>query len=272
MYDIVATTVNYKMKEKILKMLSTFFADIEGLPLKIKFVAVDNASFDGLAEELAKKYPQVDCLVNQRNLGFGEANNLVFSKYQAKYFFLINPDISFPPNQRLTENLYNFLEENQKIGLVAPRLILTESNTVQPSCLCFPSLLDPPFYRLGLHKRYLKIQKRVSKFLMEDFDHQSVLPVEWVTGAALFIRSKALKEVGFFDRRFFMYFEDCDLCRRFWKAGWPVYYKGDVFLYHQHERASAKIPGVKSIFKNHLTRVHLQSLIKYWWKWRGDKI
>ncbi|MDP3244580.1 MAG: glycosyltransferase family 2 protein [bacterium] len=268
MYDIVTVTVNYKMKDKVLAMLRSLFSDVEGSGLKIKAVVIDNASLDGLEQELAEKFPQVECVVNSRNLGFGAANNIALRKYESKYFFLVNPDIVFPVGRKSCQKLYEFMEGQPKIGLVAPKLVLA-SGAVQLSCLRFPGFWDQPFYRLEFQKRYDWAKRKIDKLLMSDFNHDKVLPVDWATGAAIFIRFQALRQVGFFDERYFMYFEDCDLCRRFWEAGWPVYYKGDVALEHGYERASAKIPGVKSVFQNKLTRIHLNSLMKYWWKWRN---
>lgn len=271
MYDIATITVNYKMKDKIVSMLESLARDVQGAGLQIQSAVVDNASSDGIEQELAKRFPQVQCLANWKNFGFGAANNVALHRFDAKYYFLINPDVTFPENQKITQALFDFMEKYPKIGLVAPKLIL-ENSSIQPSCLRRPGFWDQPFYRLGFQKKYRWVRKRVDRLLMADFDHNRILPVDWVTGAALFIRGDVLRQIGFFDERFFMYFEDCDLCQNFWEHGWPVYYKGDVFLFHRHERASAKISGLKSIFQNELTRVHLSSLIKYWFKWRSRKL
>lgn len=252
-------------------MFDSFFQDIQSTELKIQSVVIDNASMDDLEQSLVKKFPQVRCFINSKNLGFGTANNFALQKFEAKYYFLINPDIIFPKDQKITKKLFEFMEKYPKIGLVSPKL-LHENNEVQPSCLRFPGFWDHPLYRLGLNKKYQWAEKRVSALLMNKFDHSKVLPIDWATGAAFFIRGDALRQVGFFDERFFMYFEDCDLCRRFWENGLPVYYKGDAFLIHGHERASARIPGFRSIFQNKLTRVHLYSLMKYWFKWRSNKL
>lgn len=270
MYDIITITVNYKMKEKVMRMLRSLYHDIDGVGLKIESVVIDNNSLDGIEQALARDFPRAHCLINSKNIGFGSANNIAFNKFASKYYFIINPDIIFPENQQVIKRLYDFMEKYQPIGIAAPKLIL-ENNIVQPSCMRFPAFWDQPFYRLELHKKYAKIKKQVEKLLMMDFDHDKILPVDWCTGAALFIRGSVLRQTGFFDERFFMYFEDCDLCRNFWQAGWPVYYKGDVSLFHGHERASAKIPGISSIFRNKLTRIHLYSLLKYWWKWRWER-
>lgn len=268
MYDIVTVTVNYKMKEKIMAMLRSLFSDIVGSSLSVQVVVVDNASGDGIAQAIAAEFPQVRCIENKQNLGFGAANNLVLETLDARYFFLINPDIIFPSGGHTFEKLAGFMEAHPKVGLTAPKLILG-NGTVQHSCMRFPGFWDHPLYRLGAHEKYGWARERVSRLLMPHFNREKTLPVDWATGAALFMRAKALKQTGVFDERFFMYYEDCDLCRRFWQAGWPVYYKGDVALSHGYERASAKVPGLKSLWQNRLTRIHLASLMKYWVKWLG---
>ncbi|MEK7606684.1 MAG: glycosyltransferase family 2 protein [Patescibacteria group bacterium] len=267
MYDIVAVSVNYKMKEKILEMLRSLFLDIASTSLSVQVVVVDNASGDGIARAIAVEFPQVRCIENTENLGFGAANNLVLRAFDARYFFLINPDIVFPTGQGVFEKMFVFMEAHPKIGLTAPKLILG-NGVVQYSSLRFPGFWDHPLYRLGVHDKYSWANRRVARLLMTDFNREKTLPVDWATGAALFVRAKALKHIGAFDERFFMYYEDCDLCRRFWQAGWPVYYKGDIVLSHGYERASAKVPGFKSLWQNRLTRTHFESLVKYWWKWK----
>lgn len=268
MFDILTVTVNFKMKDKILEMLRSLFRDIQGSNLNIKPVIVDNESNDGIEQALKESGDKVHFIKAGGNIGFGRGNNLALKKFDAKYYFIANPDLVFVGNQpRAIERLYNFMEENPKIGIVAPRLMLSNGET-QPSCMRFPKFLDQPIYRLGWQKKYDWARKRVEHLHMKDFDHVKTGPIDWATGAALFARGNMLKEIGFFDERYFMYFEDCDLCRAFWSRGWPVYYKGDVVIQHGHERASARVPGIKSVLLNPLTRIHIKSLLQYSWKWR----
>jgi len=66
-----------------------------------------------------------------------------------------------------------------------------------------------------------------------------------------------------------MYLEDCDWCLRMWEANWPVYYFPSVFMYHKHNRDSAKTPGIfKALINNKYARIHLFSWLKYMWHWR----
>jgi GT2 family glycosyltransferase len=76
-------------------------------------------------------------------------------------------------------------------------------------------------------------------------------------------------QVGLFDERFFMYFEDTDLCRRVWQAGYKVVYLGETEVIHMHMRMSRG--GVVKIFSNKLTREHIKSWVKYTLKHRSGK-
>lgn len=270
MFDIVTVTVNFHMKQKILLMLRSLFRDIQGTMLKIKPVIVDNGSDDGIQQALEQEFgDRVEFIDAGGNIGFGRGNNLGLRKFNAKYYFIANPDLVFLENQpHTTERLYQYMEGHTKIGIVAPKLVLPQGD-IQPSCMRFPKFFDQPLYRLGLHEKYDWARKRVENLHMKDFNHMNTQPIDWATGAALFVRGSMMHEIGFFDERYQMYFEDCDLCREFWSRGWPVYYKGDIAIQHGHERASAKVPGIKAILFNPLTRIHIASLCKYAWKWRS---
>ena len=76
------------------------------------------------------------------------------------------------------------------------------------------------------------------------------------------VKKKVLDEVGYFDERFFLYYEDLDLCRRFWEKNLEVWYAHDIELVHYHQRLSAKKQGIVSLFDKS-TRTHISSSIKY---------
>ncbi len=273
MYDVITVTVNFKMRDKIMEMLRSLFYDIDETHLNVQPVIVDNDRADGLEDVLKTEFgAKVIYIDAGGNMGFAHGNNLALKKFDAKYYFVANPDLVFLKDQpRTIERLYQFMEEHPKVGIVAPRLMLP-SGTMQPSCMRFPKFLDQPIHRLGLQKKYDWARKRIEHMHMRDFDHSKTAPIDWATGAALFCRGERLKEVGFFDERYFMYFEDTDLCRTFWSRGFPVYFKGDIVIQHGHERASAKVPGLKSILMNRLTRIHIKSLLQYALKWRGQGV
>ncbi len=118
---------------------------------------------------------------------------------------------------------------------------------------------------LGKLRRFRHI---INDFLMLDTDPNSIQAPDWLLGAALLVRTKAMEEVGLMDERFFLYFEDVDWCRRFWHAGYKVVYYPQAVFYHYYERASSRW-GILDIAINQKTRWHIASAIKFFLKYRN---
>lgn len=102
---------------------------------------------------------------------------------------------------------------------------------------------------------------------MRDYNHQERRDVDWVLGSAFLVRASASKIVGSMDSRFFMYFEDVDWCRRFWQAGFRIVYLPEAKIYHYHLRVSKKTGGLRDLFSNKYTWIHIVSAVKYYWKY-----
>ena len=268
MKDIAIVIVNYKMKDLIDKCLETLFCDIEGNGLDIAVVVVDNNSEDDVGKLLKETYPTVRFIPQDVNPGLGTSANIGMKAVDATYYFALNPDTEFFSGQHTVRRLYDFMEQHKKIGMIGPKIMYPDGS-LQYSCWRFPSFLQPFYNRtkLGTLKQGTK---RQAYHLMKDFDHEKTLPVDALMGSAMFVRREALMQVGGFDERFWMYYEDIDWCMRMWEAHWPVYYVHDIVLQHLHGRGSAKVPGLfNAFFKNKLFRVHVKSWLKYMWKWRG---
>jgi N-acetylglucosaminyl-diphospho-decaprenol L-rhamnosyltransferase len=273
MYDINIVTVNYLMKDDILELLSSLFRDAQDSKYKVKITVVDNSqNRDKIKGELSRRFPEVNYIDPNSNLGFGKANNLGFRSQEARYYFAINPDTYIEKNQNFIENLINFMDNNPKVGCIGPK-VLHFDGRLQYTSYNFDlmSILVKPLRQLKLDKKFKRVKKQVDHLEMRDFDHNSTRAVDWVLGAAMIVRKEVTDQIGFFDDRFFMYFEDSDWCRRMWEAGWPVYYVHDIVIKHKHDRGSSKVPGVfTALIKNKLARMHLASWVKYLWKWRGN--
>ncbi len=271
MYDVIVSIVTYKQKHHLERCLETLFEDAQKSGLNFRVAIVDNASFDDVAS-VVNKFPHIDFLKNDRNVGFGKSHNRIMGNYpEAKYYFILNADTVFPQEQNLLKALYDFMEQNPKIGITGPKLLYPDGS-LQYSCCRFPNFLQPLYSRtrFGATPRGTRVNNH---FLMKQWNHNQTIPVDWIIGSAMFARKTAIDAVGKFDERFWMYAEDSDWCRSMWQNGWYVYYLPTIFLYHVHERSSAKIPGVwKAIFTNHYARVHIKSWIKYFWKWRNTHI
>jgi len=260
--DLSIIILNYKTRgllKQCLKGIRLF-----NLPLKYEIIVVDNASNDGTAEMMKEEFKEVKFIQSEFNRGFSAGNNLGIKEARGKYLLLLNPDIAVLNNAIF--KMYQFMEANPKIGLAGPKL-LNPDGTIQMSVKRFPSFWAHLYRRTPLGK--LPFARRVIReYLMMDWDHKDSRPVDWVLGGSMIVRREALDKVGLLDERFFLYFEDVDWCRRFWQAGWQVYYIAEAEMVHYYKRESAENPGLGGLFK-FPTRAHIASGIKYFVKYLG---
>lgn len=267
MLDINTVIVNWKMKEDIDKCLRSFFDDAEKSQLEVVVHVVDNSqNQDGIKELLQEKYPQVKYIDPGGNVGFGKAQNMGLTSQEANFYLALNPDCEFPEGEKVLERMLDFFRKNSEVGMAAPKL-LNSDGSLQYSCYRFPAFWDQIGRRLGWDKKSKFFRKRVDHYLMRDFDHERTVPVDWIMGSFMLAKKEVVDSIGFFDDRFFMYFEDCDWCRRVWRAGWKVYYIHDIQVQHGHRRGSAEKRAWRSIITNPVTRIHIKSWMKYFWKW-----
>ncbi len=259
--DISIIIVNYKSKGLTLNCIKSIVeADFENLSREI--IVVDNNSEDNIGEILAWQYPDVVFIPNPVNVGMGAGNNVGIRRARGEYIVVMNPDtIAFKDT---FTRLHAFLEAHPRVGLAGPKQF-NPDRSVQDSAYRWHSLLMP-LYRRTFLGRLSSTRRSVAHFLMHDYDKKEARDVDWVLGSCLFIRAKALREVGLFDERYFLYFEETDLCRRFWEKQWRVVYFPDARIIHNHDRASARQPWY-TFFMSRMARNHVRSWFLYLFKW-----
>ncbi len=217
MIDIVI--VNYNSTDFLLKCLESVYASLETYPAMIRIQ--DNASSDGV-ERIGERFPDVVLTRNDRNLGFGAAVNQALRQSASQYVILLNPD-SYVLND-FFHSIVEFMEMNPQIAIAGPR-ILDSDGSVQGSARSFPTALTSLFGRSSLLSRLFPNNPITSANLLTSrCDGVNPMEVDWVSGACMIVRRKAIDDVGVFDERFFMYWEDADWCRRMRDAGWKVVY------------------------------------------------
>ena len=252
--------VNYKAGALLRQCLDSIHRWAPRDPYEI--VVVDNNSGDGSSKEIRTRYPAVGVIQNERNRGFGAAVNIGFRRTSGTYVLVLNPDIEVSPDSIKT--LIDYMESAPDVGLCAPKL-LNPDGTLQYSCRTYYSLWTI-LLRRSVLGRLFPDHPCVRMHLMMDWDHDSRREVDWVLGAALMLRRSALPAEGAMDERFFLYFEDVDLCLRLHKAGWKVVYNPASVMIHHHLRASAQ--GVL----NRAKLEHVKSWIKFSVKHRGEPL
>jgi N-acetylglucosaminyl-diphospho-decaprenol L-rhamnosyltransferase len=173
---------------------------------------------------------------NKENVGFARAHNRGIAASTGDIVILINPDTVV--GEGFFHDLHAFLEESPRVGIVGPRILDSEGK-LQLSARREISALSGFLGRTSLLTRLFPKSSLVkSQFpAVTEGSHPSA--VDWVSGACMAIRRETLRTTGPLDERFFMYFEDADMCRRARGRGWLVYYLPQVEIVH-HTGASSR--------------------------------
>jgi GT2 family glycosyltransferase len=258
--DLSIIIVNYKSKAKLINCLhSLSSADFSGINYEI--IVVENASGDDLSD-LLTPFPNVRWLDSPLNLGMGGGNNFGIRESRGDFILIANPDLLFSYSS--VKQLYEYLRLHTEAAIVGPQL-LNPDGSLQYSCARFPNFFLPLIRRTAFGRYFPSL---VNRYLMRADNHNEIRVVDWLLGACLMVRRNELFENGcLFDERFFMYFEDVDLCRRASLAGKQVIYYPLAQLTHDHMRDSARLPWYHAIINDKLAREHLKSWWKYFKKW-----
>ncbi|PKN66951.1 MAG: glycosyltransferase family 2 protein [Deltaproteobacteria bacterium HGW-Deltaproteobacteria-12] len=219
--DLSVIVVNWNTKDLLRNCLQSVYSTVHDLTLEI--IVVDNASSDGSQEMLERDFPQIIRICNRENRGFGAANNQAFAVMKGKYALLLNSDAVLTPNA--VHKLWSFCEANKRAAIACGQL-LNADGSKQNSVASFPGLLTLATNTSLLEYLFPR------QFPSKRYQHEQPLEVDSAIGACMMIRKKALDETGFFDERYFFFFEETDLAYALHRAGWKTYHIPDAYIYH----------------------------------------
>jgi hypothetical protein len=190
-----------------------------------------------------------------KNIGFGAGHNRSLKKSvdsEIPFHFVINYDIDFEIN--VFDNLFNYIKQNPSVGLIMPKVLNTDGG-VQFLPKLIPTPLDVLVRSFRLRNDYFK--SRLERYCMINYQGE-VLEIPIISGCFSLFRTEVLKEIGYYDERFFLYFEDFDLSRRISEK-----YKTIVLTssYINHEHGNGGRKNLKLFF------VFIMSFIRYFKKW-----
>jgi GT2 family glycosyltransferase len=250
--DCIASVVLYNNPPAMIENVISSFLDTK---LNVKLYIVDNSPTP-LSLSLEKR-PALYHYAGQ-NLGYGKANNWSIQRCEpSKYFLVLNPDVII--SKGVIEELSEYLDRNPGVGMICPR-VLNQDNTLQYLNKRQPNLTDLFLRRFYVFDGMFDVLKRrLDHYEMRDVGYKDIHEVPFMTGAFMFCRTDVLKKVGGFDPRFFMYFEDADLSRKFQNEGYKTVYYPYVNITHLWQRESQKRLIMALVF--------MISGVKYFSKW-----
>ena len=238
--DTAVIVVSYNTRELTLQAVASARKATAGLDARV--IVADNGSADGTVPAVRDADPDVAVLVNLDNPGYGAAVNRAAAAHPATHICAMNADVVLEPESLVT--LRRYLDANRACGLVGPALAYPDG-APQASAKRFPTLGLALTEIFGVHTLAPR-NRWVRRFYYEDRDLTRDARVDTVSGAAMLLRAEAFEAVGRFDERFWMYFEETDLCRRLHDRGHAVAFCPAARAIHQHG-ASTRQTSVRQV-------------------------
>jgi GT2 family glycosyltransferase len=228
---LAAVLVNYNSGGELRRALESIAREIGD---RWEGVVVDNGSSDD-SERAALDFSPVRLVRNAENVGFGRGINQAIAACSAERVLVMNPDCQLSTGALPV--LTAMLDADPHCAVVAPR-ILNPDGTPQGNARGDPDMLTGLFGRTSALRRTLPSLDVARRNVITATANDQSVTVDWVSGACMLVRRDAFAAVGGFDERYFMYWEDADLCRRLRLRGYTIRYVPAVTAMHRVGQSS----------------------------------
>lgn len=264
MIKLAVVIINYKTPELIEDCLRSLLPELQWLDAKV--IVVDNYSNDNSCEKISHwiahndKLNQIELIVSHQNSGFSGGNNIGIKHVDAQYYLLLNSDTLI--RQGAISILLNAATQNEKIGLVSPRLEWS-NGTAQESCFRFHS----PLSELISSANTGPITKLLKKFNVPYPISTEQRYYDWTSFACVLVKSEVFDNIGLMDDGYFMYFEDVAFACRAQKADWNVLNVPEAHVVHLRGGSSPLKSQAKK--RKRLPRYYYESRARYFYQFYG---
>jgi N-acetylglucosaminyl-diphospho-decaprenol L-rhamnosyltransferase len=225
--------VNYRAYQELascLDSLRPFLAD------DLEVIVVDHVSEPVAAARLLQRFPWTELIPVSTNPGFAAGVNRAAGAATGRHLLLLNPDCVVDGD--VAHRLAQQLEEHAQVGAVGG-LVRESDGSVQASARRFPNFTTGFAGRTSWLSRVWPTNRWTRRNLVAREDIRDPMEVDWVSGACMMVRREAFEAVGGMDEKFFLYWEDADLCFRLRRAGWSTVYNPVAGVTHLTGRSSA---------------------------------
>lgn len=252
MTDVSIVVVTYKENLAVLKDCFDSVAKSQGVSYEL--IIVDNGANDA-TKGLLLSYEDAQYIRNTENRGFAAAVNQGMTVAKGRYVLLLNPDTSFEPD--VLKKMIDHLDSDENVG-IGSSVIRYPNGEIQESIRRFPKMTDQLLILLKI-PHIFKRNKIVDRYMMREADPMQTQDVDSIMGAFMFIRRDLMEEIGLFDERYFIWFEEVDYCKMAHDAGWKIRHYGDVEITHHKGHTFGKIATLR---KQKWIRSSLRKYIK----------
>ena len=258
-FDLSIILINYNTLGLLPEVLGALQSGLSKFSSQI--IVVDNASRDDSVAFLQRHYPDIRLIVNEENVGFGRANNQALQLVSGRYVLLLNTDAFVSPDT--LEKTIAYMDSHPQCGVLGVKLVGRDGE-LQPSCRYFPTPWNLFLKSTGMNRLFPWVR------MMDDmsWNHASPRACDWVPGCYYLVRRELIQQIGLFDPRYFLYFEEIDHCLRAKQEGWEIHYFPDTTVTHIGGE-SAKSDGELSESGRQLVALQVESELLYFRKNHG---
>lgn len=217
--ELSVITVTWNSEKNIAEQINSVFSGCKAV--ECEEIVVDNGSKDKTVELIKQKFSQVSVIENDKNLGFGVANNKGVKLAKGRYILFLNPDMRVEEGS--LDKIVDWMDKNSDAGIVSCKLVDQDNNfNVETGPRRFPKVWEQILILLKIPHF---IPQVLNSYLMKDFDSDAEQEVDSVRGSFMLVRRELIEKLGWgFDPRYFIWWEDVDLCREARRLNYKVMY------------------------------------------------
>jgi GT2 family glycosyltransferase len=240
--EVSVVISHYNVHEKLLLCLASLTKHTR--KTRFEVIVNENDLNHPVGKELLKKFPTVIYITAPRDLGFGGGHNNAESQAKGEYIFLLNADTLFKND--VIDALVSFHKKQKKAGIISPLLY---DETDKPYPLQGSAVLTPlrGIFTLTIFNRLFYWLPLIKNYWQAGWDKTQVRQIDVVPGTAIFMKRRLFENIGRFDEKMFIYFEDYDLSKRVLDAGYENYIIPTARLFHEWGASTTN----KNIFNKH---------------------